>query len=255
MWNHDLSQAPRDGSHVILAMPNKTTLRSYWCEPKGEPAHWCMLSHKNEPVAWMAWPEHPFAETQRQQGTDGGEIAVAYIQLDKGKVAVVDAADAEALSGSTWFAVERGKTFYAARSPLGKMEYMHRVIIGASDAQRVDHENRDGLDNRRANIRLSSASENGANAELRSDNTSGYKGVSANGNKWTARITVEGEKIYLGSFDTAEAAADAYDDAAIRAFGNFALLNRTMNARLANAAGVEPSPSDHFILEDVGGGA
>lgn len=74
-WNHDLSQAPRDGSHVILAMPNKTALRSYWCEPKGEPAHWCMLSHKNEPVAWMLWPEHPFAETQRQQGTDGGEIA------------------------------------------------------------------------------------------------------------------------------------------------------------------------------------
>lgn len=60
-WNHDLSQAPRDGTHVILAMPNKTTLRSYWCEPKHEPAHWCMLSHKNEPVAWMAWPEHPFA--------------------------------------------------------------------------------------------------------------------------------------------------------------------------------------------------
>jgi hypothetical protein len=60
-WNHDLSQAPRDGTHVILAMPNKTTLRSYWCEPKNEPAHWCMLSHKNEPVAWMAWPEHPFA--------------------------------------------------------------------------------------------------------------------------------------------------------------------------------------------------
>ena len=59
-WNHDLSQAPRDGSHVILAMPNKTTLRSYWCEPKGEPAHWCLLSHKNEPVAWMAWPKHPF---------------------------------------------------------------------------------------------------------------------------------------------------------------------------------------------------
>lgn len=32
IWNHDISQAPRDGSHVILAMPNKTTLRSYWCE-------------------------------------------------------------------------------------------------------------------------------------------------------------------------------------------------------------------------------
>lgn len=59
-WNHDISEAPRDGTHVILAMPNKTTLRSYWCEPKNEPAHWCMLSHKNEPVAFMLWPEHPF---------------------------------------------------------------------------------------------------------------------------------------------------------------------------------------------------
>lgn len=59
-WNFDLSQAPRDGTHVILAMPNKTTLRSYWCTPKADHAHWCMLSHKNEPVAWMPWPEHPF---------------------------------------------------------------------------------------------------------------------------------------------------------------------------------------------------
>lgn len=79
-WNHDLSQAPRDGTHVILAMPNKTTLRSYWCEPKNEPAHWCMLSHKNEPVAWMPWPEHPFQEPQRQQGADGGEIAAVKVK-------------------------------------------------------------------------------------------------------------------------------------------------------------------------------
>ncbi|API52893.1 hypothetical protein BMW22_15820 [Rhizobium leguminosarum] len=59
-WNHEIDTAPRDGSHVILAMPNKTTFRSYWCTPKGEPEHWCMLSHKNTPVAWMPWPEHPF---------------------------------------------------------------------------------------------------------------------------------------------------------------------------------------------------
>lgn len=58
-WSFDMTAAPRDGTHVILAMPNKTTLRSYWCTPKGEPEHWCMLSHKNEPVAWMLWPAHP----------------------------------------------------------------------------------------------------------------------------------------------------------------------------------------------------
>lgn len=62
MWNFDLSEAPRDGSHVILAMPNKTTIRSYWCRPRGEPEHWCMLSHKNEPIAWMRWPDHPYSQ-------------------------------------------------------------------------------------------------------------------------------------------------------------------------------------------------
>lgn len=58
-WNFDMSAAPRDGTQVILAMPNKQTLRSYWCKPKVDPEHWCMLSHKNEPVAWMLWPEWP----------------------------------------------------------------------------------------------------------------------------------------------------------------------------------------------------
>lgn len=60
-WNHDISQAPRDGSHVILAMPNGQTLRSYWCKPDIDPEHWCMLSHKNVPDAWMPWPVHPNA--------------------------------------------------------------------------------------------------------------------------------------------------------------------------------------------------
>lgn len=73
-WNFDLSQAPRDGKNVILAMPNKTTLRSYWCTPKGEPEHWCMLSHKNKPVAFMPWPEHPF-ESQAKASVDNAAIS------------------------------------------------------------------------------------------------------------------------------------------------------------------------------------
>lgn len=59
MWNHDFTHAPRDGKHVILALANGQTIRSYWCKPKNDPEHWCMLSHKNEPLAWCAWPEHP----------------------------------------------------------------------------------------------------------------------------------------------------------------------------------------------------
>lgn len=69
-WSFDMTAAPRDGTHVILAMPNKTTLRSYWCTPKGEPEHWCMLSHKNEPVAWMLWPDHPNANPEAKASVD-----------------------------------------------------------------------------------------------------------------------------------------------------------------------------------------
>jgi hypothetical protein len=59
-WNFDLTQAPRDGRHVILATEEGKVIRSYWVKPKADHAHWCMLSHKNNPVAFMLWPEHPF---------------------------------------------------------------------------------------------------------------------------------------------------------------------------------------------------
>lgn len=89
LWNHDMSAAPRDGSEVILALPNKTTLRSHWRTPKGEPAHWCMLSHKNEPVAWMPWPAHP------NHQSDVGEVAAV-----KGKARLANAAGVEPLTSS-----------------------------------------------------------------------------------------------------------------------------------------------------------
>lgn len=85
-WNHDLSQAPRDGTHVILAMPNKTTLRSYWCEPKHEPAHWCMLSHKNEPVAFMLWPEHPFTAAPGDAAVTLGNDLREPVAAEQGQI-------------------------------------------------------------------------------------------------------------------------------------------------------------------------
>lgn len=57
-WSFDISQAPRDGSPVILAFRGKV-LKSYWFKPKFDPPHWNMLSHKDTPDAWMPWPEAP----------------------------------------------------------------------------------------------------------------------------------------------------------------------------------------------------
>ena len=67
-WSTDLSQAPRDGSPVILALNGKT-FKSYWCNPQIDPPHWCFLSHKQTPEAWMPWPEYPDHSAPAEQET------------------------------------------------------------------------------------------------------------------------------------------------------------------------------------------
>lgn len=86
----------------------------------------------------------------------------------------------------------------------------------------IDHINRDGLDNRIVNLRDASRSQNAGNQKRRTTNTSGLKGASPLRGKWQGKICVRGEQIYLGLFDTPEAAHAAYCAAAEKHFGEFA---------------------------------
>jgi len=89
----------------------------------------------------------------------------------------------------------------------------------------VDHKDGDGLNNQRSNLRRSSALQNSQNQRLSRRNKSGFKGVFFKGPKWMASIRMNGRSTHLGMFDSAEAAALAYDAAAAAAFGEFARLN------------------------------
>lgn len=88
----------------------------------------------------------------------------------------------------------------------------------------IDHINCDGLDNRLVNLREATLSQNSANMRRRNDNTSGAKGVCrrAGSDKWSAEIMVAGKRRHLGQFESIEAAAAAYEAAAIKHFGEFA---------------------------------
>jgi len=101
--------------------------------------------------------------------------------------------------------------------------------------EQVDHIDRDPLNNRRENLRLATAGENMRNLLKHTDNTSGFKGVSfrTDRGKWLAKIAVNRKQIHLGYFDTPEAAATAYDTAALVLHGTFACVN---DAELTAAA-------------------
>lgn len=108
---------------------------------------------------------------------------------------------------------------------------LHRFILGVTNPQiHIDHENHNGLNCRRYNLRLSDATRNQWNSRRKYNSISGFKGVDFYKmlGKWRARINVNRETIYLGFFDSAEDAARAYDAAALRYHGEFALTNRML---------------------------
>jgi hypothetical protein len=158
------------------------------------------------------------------------------ISLTNEHYAIVDEDLYDYLSQWTWAVYHNPKShnYYAKASAdcedgLRRHVYIHRLLMGASylDHKKVDHINQNGLDNRRSNLRFASKSKNAINSRKRSDNTSGYKGVSflKKHNKYRSRITKDGVEYSQGLFDLAADAARAYDKAAIDLFGEFAVLN------------------------------
>lgn len=160
------------------------------------------------------------------------------IELTQGKVALVDDEDFDQVSAFRWSARKNrnSDTYYAVRTDRtsGKRTVlMHRFLLHAQNSVEVDHINGNGLDCRRVNLRLATHSENQRNAARRSDNTSGFKGVTWNKqiSKWRAYIKVDGDQVHLGYFTSKAAARNAYDEAAIRHFGEFARTNKEQTCK------------------------
>jgi hypothetical protein len=108
----------------------------------------------------------------------------------------------------------------------GKLVTLHAHIIGqASRGMFIDHINGNKLDNRVANLRICTHSQNQCNRPKPSVSPWKYKGIYKNGNNFGSRICLNQKTIKLGTYKTQEEAARAYDKAAIKLHGEFAFLN------------------------------
>lgn len=113
-----------------------------------------------------------------------------------------------------------------------KIDYVlyksHRIIAylmkgwNKTDME-IDHRYGNRSDNRLEMLRPATHDKNCYNKGLRSDNTSGYPGVTfdKNSGRWKAQITIDRKTKHLGLFDTAYEAHLAYEKAAKRLFGKF----------------------------------
>jgi hypothetical protein len=105
---------------------------------------------------------------------------------------------------------------------------MHRQILKTPAHLFTDHINGNGIDNRRANLRVATPAQNAQWAPRRKrESQSGYIGVhwAYGGLGWVATITADGKEYWLGTYESVIDAAIARDLAALRLHGQFAVLN------------------------------
>lgn len=97
------------------------------------------------------------------------------------------------------------------------------IMTGSFPDSEVDHINRVKSDNRWSNLRVATRSQNAMNQSKRSDSSSGHKGVSWHSRvgKWRASIKANGKHVHLGYYDSAEKAAEKYNEASKAKFKNF----------------------------------
>jgi hypothetical protein len=156
-----------------------------------------------------------------------GPGGVREIQLTKGYVALVDAADFDWLSQWKWHFAD-GYARRTLRDHAGQKRdvRLHREILGVGAGVIIDHADGNPLNNSRANLRVCTARQNSINRKGWSG--TGVKGVypeRGQPGKYRACIRIVGKLKYLGHFQSIEAAGKAYAAAAQLHFGDFANLD------------------------------
>jgi AP2 domain len=150
-------------------------------------------------------------------------VPVKVIPLTRDQYAIIDPEDWELVSRYSWCAIQGRSGIWYAQTRLDSSThtYMHTLI---TNYDYTDHENGNGLDNRRVNLRHATHEENMWNRRQQRNNTSGHRGISRHKTrgKWQAQISYLGTIFYLGQYDDFSEAVAAYHEKRAKLHGNFA---------------------------------
>jgi len=161
------------------------------------------------------------------------------VPLTKGYVARVSPDDYEqVMATGPWHAKEdrdkdgKIKTVYAQRSirkedGTWSTQFLHRFLLGLTDPKiQADHEDFNGLNNTRSNLRVATHQQNLAHRRKLKGASSAGRGVpQIREQKWRGRGKENGKDIHLGYFDSQEAARQAHDAWVLKTYGEFAYTN------------------------------
>lgn len=156
------------------------------------------------------------------------------IYNNKGKVVahmLVDNDDHDYAMSRTWRLNAKKYACYSTgnvKTGTYKKHLFHRIIMNVEGDLKIDHVNRNTLDNRKSNLRVASDLQNQMNKRGYLGCSSKFKGVTWDKQfkKWAVRVMLSGKQHFVGRFKNEKEAGRAYNKKSKELFGDFAYQNK-----------------------------
>lgn len=155
--------------------------------------------------------------------SDKNNVSILEIKSKSfGKINIIldkDDYDRVVEAGKWCASKDRNKFYFHHRINKKEKITLHRFLMGFPKGKYIDHINKNTLDNRKCNLRICSNGANLRNGLVRTNNKTGYTGVSINrNNNFSARIRVNYKIIHLGTFSKLKEAIKARKVAELKYF-------------------------------------
>jgi hypothetical protein len=171
----------------------------------------------------LLWMSKKMSGVRHKENTiinNGIYCEMRITNKNRESIVLFDLDDLKIVNKYTWGIGSHGYAI-THESKSRKVILMHRLLANTPDKMDTDHINHNICDNRKANLRVCTTSQNMINIHIKEGKK--YKGVYKSRNN---TFYAKNANKYLGTFATPELAAQAYNETVEKRYGEFAQLNK-----------------------------